>query len=480
MQERRQSSDVPPSDAASSPATVDEAYRRRLAAEKSTYANCLNVHDLPPIFHYWSNSYIRPKMETFGFSNPNQFFQKHLRERCRRVTTGSALLASIGSGNCDLEIELASHLNTEGHSFVIDCVDLNGAMLERGRTAAAEAGVSSRIHPVEADFNNWNPRVEYDAVIANQALHHVLKLEDLFAKIKACLKPHGCFVISDIIGCNGHERWPEALELVHEFWRKLPPSYRVNRQLDRYEELYENTSCVAESFEGIRSQDILPLLLERFHFEFFLGFANVIDPFVDRSFGHNFDAAAVWDRAFIDDVHRCDEEAMASGRVKPTHMLAVVTNDPSTPTIFQPPLSPAFSLRHREPGRTPAIPKDAYQWIAWPHSPQREVTIARRLSAAEAQLHNVQREVDERTAWAQRLDKQLDERTAWALGLEKDVQERTAWARRLEKELEERTAWALRLESNLRRPAWARWLDRRIGRLLDVARRLGLGRKSAG
>ena len=46
------------------------------------------------------------------------------------------------------------------------------------------------------------------------------------------------------------------------------------------------------SFEGIRAQDILPLLVERFTFDEFIGFGNVIDPFVDRSFGPNFDIAS--------------------------------------------------------------------------------------------------------------------------------------------------------------------------------------------
>ena len=81
-----------------------------------------------------------------------------------------------------------------------------------------------------------------------------------------------------MIGRNGHQLWPEALEIVHEFWRQLPERYRYNRALKRYEELYENWDCSLESFEGIRAQDILPLLLEYFHFQLFVGCGNVIDP----------------------------------------------------------------------------------------------------------------------------------------------------------------------------------------------------------
>src|SRR5205823_5788867 len=173
---------------------------------------------------------------------------------------------------------------------------------------------------VEADFNDWNPAHRYDAVIANQSLHHVLKLEELFARIKSSLKPSGVFVISDMIGRNGHQRWPEALEIVHEFWRQLPPSYRFNRQLRRYEELFENWDCSVEGFEGIRSQDILPLLIEYFHFHVFIGVGNVIHPFVDRSFGSNFDAKQAWDRNFIDRVHERDEQEIVSGHIAPTHL----------------------------------------------------------------------------------------------------------------------------------------------------------------
>ena len=61
----------------------------------------------------------------------------------------------------------------------------------------------------------------YDAVIANQSLHHVSNLEGLFAAIKDALSPQGRFITSDMIGRNGHMRWPEALDIIHDFWRQL-------------------------------------------------------------------------------------------------------------------------------------------------------------------------------------------------------------------------------------------------------------------
>jgi len=458
----------------------DENYHARVRAEKGIYEDCLKVHDLPPIFHYWSNKYIRPKLEAFGFSTPNDLFKKYLAEQCQQRPQEALRFASVGAGNCDLEIALASHLRSQGRSdFVIDCLELNPAMLERGREAAARTGVEQQIHLVEADFNQWAPDHEYDAVLANQALHHVLNLEGLFNHVKSCLKPQGVFVISDMIGRNGHLRWPEALEIVHEYWRKLPPSYRFNPVLNRYEELYEDWDCSGESFEGIRSQDILPLLVDNFHFQLFVGFANVIDPFTDRTFGQNFDAKAAWDRAFIDQVHERDEQEMIAGHIKPTHMLAVVGNDRDTTTLFHEPLGPEFCIRATqapvvEKGASLMQPEQgAYEWHSWPHSAQSELEIAcRRLRDAEIR-------VNERTEAAKAVTKELEERTAWALSLDKDVQERTVWALRLDKELaeqralaQEQTARAEELNRELKRLAWARALYRFARKIYRSTRRI--------
>jgi SAM-dependent methyltransferase len=336
----------------------NKSYDARLAWEKGFYEDQVNVHDLPDIFHYWSDGTIRPKLEIFGFSGPLGMFDKYLSEHCAtdqgRAVQGRAVrFVSVGSGNCDLEIGLAQSLIARGHqNFVIDCLDLNPAMLDRGRTAAVENGLADRLCFVETDFNEWQPSREYDAVVANQALHHVVNLEGLFGRVRSALAPRGRFIISDMIGRNGHQLWPEALKIVHEFWRQLPPRYRYNRALNRYEKLYENWDCSRESFEGIRAQDILPLLLEYFHFELFVGCGNVIDPFVGRAFGHNFDPKEAWDREFIDRVHLRDEHEMAAGRIKPTHMFAVVGNDRDQPTLFTEPLSPEFCVRR--PDRRPA------------------------------------------------------------------------------------------------------------------------------
>jgi SAM-dependent methyltransferase len=327
-------------------AVADDAeYRRRAGQELARFDAELDVHALPAIFHYWSNRYLRPVLESFGFAHPDDFFARQFEAVAAR--TGRRLRAiSIGAGNGDTEIRIAKLLLERGiDGFHVDCLDLNPTMLARGVELARVEGVSDHVGFVQGDFNRWAPQGRYDVVMANQSLHHVVALESLFDAVHGALANDGAFVVSDMIGRNGHQRWPEALAIVQEFWRELPRERRWNLQLRRHEEAFLNWDCAVEGFEGIRAQDILPLLRARFGFELFVAWGNVVDPFIDRSFGHHFDAGGEDDRAFIDRVHARDEAAILAGAVKPTHMLATLRRDRAIATRSWRHLTPAFCTR---------------------------------------------------------------------------------------------------------------------------------------
>ena len=321
-------------------------YRVRTWSEYFRFHKCQAVHALPDIFHYWSNRYLRPKLEIFGTTHPEAFFLKYL-ELCRpEGAAGPHRFLSIGAGDCAIEVGLARALAQRGGPpFVIECLDVNKAVLERGRKHAKAEGVAAHIVPVVTDINRWRPRGFYDAVIANQSLHHIVGLENVFDGVVQSLVPGGRFIVSDTMGRNGHMRWPEALVIVEEFWNELPMSYRIDRQRGVQERRYRNTDYSTSGFEGIRAQDILPLLVERFAFDVFVGFGNVIDPFVDRCFGPNFSVDRDWDRDFIDRVDARDEAALHSGEIKPAHMLAVMRVGGEGENGFADGLSPQASIR---------------------------------------------------------------------------------------------------------------------------------------
>ncbi|MCW5965352.1 MAG: methyltransferase domain-containing protein, partial [Bryobacterales bacterium] len=247
-----------------------EDYARKLRFEQQHFQDQEEVHDLPEIFHYWSNRHVLPMLQSCGFVNDEDLYTQYLRRAADACTGGVPRFISIGAGNGDLEVRVAQRLRRGGLSeFVFECLETTPAMLERGRESARQAGLQDHVLMVEGDFNIWNPQHQYAGVIANQALHHVVELERLFDEIKRALHPRGYFVTNDMIGRNGHMRWPEALEAMRPFWMELPTEYRWNRLYHRHEEEYINHDCSTEGFEGIRAQDILPLLIERFDFPLF-------------------------------------------------------------------------------------------------------------------------------------------------------------------------------------------------------------------
>ncbi len=328
------------------PANADAAYAARVQRETETFNEQVNVHDLPAIFHYWSNTHLGPIFSAAGITTMPRFFADQLAESARRCNAADPRFLSIGSGNCDLELDVAAALRESGlATFTFECLELNQVMLDRGRTMAQERGLAQHFVFTRADFNTWSAGSRYDGMMANQSLHHVLDLEHLFAEIDRALDDRGLLAISDIIGCNGHKRWPEALKRVHELWLELPGSYHYNHALRRVEPLYENWDCSSEGFEGIRAQDILPMLNQRFEFETFVAFGNVIDVFVDRAFGHNFNPDSEADRRFIDRVHEIDEQGFQTGELKPTHLIATVTKSRLKPPLLSRGLSPQGCVR---------------------------------------------------------------------------------------------------------------------------------------
>ncbi len=321
-------------------------YARRLEAEHAYFDTNVDVHALPEIFHYWSNKHLVGKFRALGFGNPDELFVGQLERAYQGSARAQRRFVSIGAGNCDTEVRIAKQLVARGlRDFTLECVEISDAMLERGTQLARAEGVEAQVRPVRGDFNDWTADGPCDAVIANQSLHHVTRLEALFDAIGQSIEGGGRFVTSDMIGRNGHQRWPEALAILRQFWDELPDAYRFNRQLNRQEDSFMDWDCAQGCFEGVRAQEVLPLLVERFDFDLFGAYANLIDPFIDRSFGHNFDASAQWDRDFIDRVHARDEAEIRTGRIKPTHVVAAMIAGRTGERLYLDGLDPAFCIR---------------------------------------------------------------------------------------------------------------------------------------
>jgi SAM-dependent methyltransferase len=299
------------------------SYKEKLEAQIEQYRQVENIHDLPDIFHYWSEKHLRPLTnEVLGVDSIVEFYAKSFFEA---ADSGLKRFLSIGAGDCSLEINITNRLMEMGlQDFELHCLELSPYLLERAENQAQANQIEKHIKFHETDINQWQASQDYAAVMASHALHHFVELESIFAAVDDSLIDGGLFVTNDMIGRNGHMRWPEVLEFLDHIWAFMPERYKYNRQLDRVETKFVNWDCSGEGFEGIRAQDILPLLKSKFPFRSFLTFGGIIDIFTDRSFGHNFDPNDSNDLAFIDFIQFLNTRLIDSGVIKPTVMFAVM------------------------------------------------------------------------------------------------------------------------------------------------------------
>jgi SAM-dependent methyltransferase len=332
----------------------DQTYAQRIKQQIEQYRHVENIHELPDIFHFWSGNFVRPRMlavfegkSIFGDVYADQIAQSFKR-------TGNRSVLSLGAGDGGTEIDIAKRLVAAGErDFVITCSELSDLLIGRGVEAAKREGVADHIRFLQKDINAWQPSERYAVCMANQSLHHFENLEHVFDMVAGCMEQDGRFLSNDTIGRNGHLRWPETRWIVDAIWASMPEAMRFNRGLNRLESPhFLDWDCSGEGFEGVRAEDILPMLVQRFGFTHLAAWGGFIDVFVDRSFGHNFDLANPAHKRFIHELAVANDALLRAGVIKPTQMFAVMTLDKSAACRTYEEMTPQFAVR--QPASAPA------------------------------------------------------------------------------------------------------------------------------
>jgi SAM-dependent methyltransferase len=142
-------------------------------------------------------------------------------------------------------------------------IDVSEAVLVQARAAVSGLPIEYRIGDLnEADLGS----AEFDLVVAQNCLHHVLELEFLEDQIWRCLKPGGMLWIDDFIGETQFQWNEERLRIVNEILAILPPRYRRFRLHDFTIEKFQRPEVaqLASPFEAIRSGEIVSIFKRRF------------------------------------------------------------------------------------------------------------------------------------------------------------------------------------------------------------------------
>lgn len=302
-------------------------YSLRLQQQIAQYAkdDDQNIHFQDSSISEWYKDKFtrRASQQVLGVSSHVNFYAHYLG---KSVTTSKCMdVLSLGSGDASLEILIAKQMQTAGIPFRFRLLELSPALLEKSEQRLHEAKLQHLFTLEQVDLNEWKANSQYAAIMAHHSLHHIQNLESLFDAVAQGLL--GYFVTMDMIGRNGHMRWPETLEIIKLLWRVIPSDKRQHVGLDGFEKDFLNWDCSREGFEGIRSQDILPELIKRFGFEVFYAFGGLIDPFIGRGFRRHYDARCEKDVAIIELIGYLNELLLDLGHIKPTQMAAAMTLD---------------------------------------------------------------------------------------------------------------------------------------------------------
>jgi SAM-dependent methyltransferase len=298
-------------------------YEAKLREQQQQYASGSEISVLAPIFGYWAQRFVAPRWQAvFSTNSLSRVYSTPLKALLR-AKASHCTFVSLGSGSCAEEIGIAQDLRAEGFSnFTIVGLEVAEHLIAEANAAIAREGLAGQVVSQFFDVNRQPIEGPVDAVIANQSLHHFVELERLFDLVEAALVPQGYFLTCDMIGRNGHMRWPETLRYVEAVWANLPDVKKFNWQFRECHHRFVNWDCSSTAFEGVRAQDILPLLIRKFDFEAFVGCGGFIDPFVDRGYGPNYSPENPLDCAFIDLLATANDALLASGEIKPTMIFA--------------------------------------------------------------------------------------------------------------------------------------------------------------
>lgn len=294
------------------------------------------MHELPAAFHLWTSNHVLPGLfKIFGVKDINQFFVEAFITAAK-LNPDTPVFLSLGCGDGALEIGIARTLLQQGiNCFRFVCYDLSDILLSRFRSALPPE-LAGRFELLAGDLNARAFNTRFDAIMANHSLHHMVDLEGIFRTAFDNLTDDGIFVTNDMIGRNGHMRWPEVQLFVEFFWPLMSARQRNNVLLRRTEPQFINHDCSSEGFEGVRSQDVLPsIMAQGFQPWKFFGFGGMIDVFVDRCFGPNFDVKNNDDAFLLRRMGFLNEVLLDAGLIKPTMMLGYFVKHPKEAVYFR-------------------------------------------------------------------------------------------------------------------------------------------------
>ena len=168
---------------------------------------------------------------------------------------------NLGCGAGDLE----AHALAIGLCRRFLSVDISRPALDRAR-----ARLPNSVEFLRADINTITLEPEsFDVAFAASSLHHFTGLPHALDTVRHALRPGGLFVFDEFVGPSLFQWRDRQLEIINDILAALPRRLRrdLRRPLFHKTRIYRrplDDSSRDSPFEAARSEEILPMVAERF------------------------------------------------------------------------------------------------------------------------------------------------------------------------------------------------------------------------
>jgi ubiquinone/menaquinone biosynthesis C-methylase UbiE len=229
-------------------------------------------------------------------------------------------ILSLGSGTGDWEINL---LEKKPEKIYCELVDINDELLKGTKKYAAKNNLDIVTRITDINKIKLEPD-SYDIVLVRSSMHHFIELEHIIEQIKLSLHNNGkLIVLGEVIGQNGEKLYPETKQIAQKIFDMLPEKYRLNRYTNKIDNEVPDVDLSEQSFECIRSEDIMPLLLENFNVKEFVTIDAFFTLLVDFRYGPNYDLSKELDRSLVETITNLDIYYISNKILKPTALFGI-------------------------------------------------------------------------------------------------------------------------------------------------------------
>jgi SAM-dependent methyltransferase len=232
-------------------------------------------------------------------------------------------LLVLGAGSGWLERALA---RKHGIGSITAC-DFAGETVSAAERMARQEGLDQIRYLVRNLEVEPLPEGPFDAVFANDVLHHITNLEGLYERIHEALAPEGKLLFNEYVGPNRFQYSNARIGVINRYFRLLPDHLRFDPY---WNGLFWSKSradpvrlASDDPTEAVRSEDVLPLARNFFEVEAEYPYGGgLLNPLL-YGIIVNFDEKNPYDARLLQVLCNAEDRLTRSGVIKPDFFVFV-------------------------------------------------------------------------------------------------------------------------------------------------------------